>query len=492
MKMMGIVLSCLGILVVGNAWGSDLTLKELQAKLGRSAPWQASESWVTQLSSGERKSLLGAQLSKDHGSFFISRVTTRAGTLPKQLDWGNYRGQSFNSPVLNQGRCGSCVAFAAIGTLETQANITRNTPNSPWAFSPQYLFACGGGTCATGWQPYQAAEFLQTTGVPDEACMPYTSGAKGVDGTCFSACGNLSSRTLKITGYSTPTMFFPSTDAVKKALQKGPLITTLSVYTDFLFYRSGVYKHTTGKLEGGHAVSIVGYSDPDQAWIVRNSWGPDWGDKGFVKVAWSDDSGVGNQTWLLEVAQANGYVTLGSIRDHAVLKGTVTLDIESTYPGTDSLEWNLTRDGKVVAWGRRGMALVSTQYADGVYTLQAVAHHGSATDVSEPRIVYVLNGKLTGSLSFTNVTAGQSITAQSFVMEMRTQSAPVPFSQLTFHAKSVATGEEVTKISTVNVASEMAMSWRRILPAGQYDLTLEGSAGDASVFSAPIRVSVTD
>ena len=72
---------------------------------------------------------------------------------------------------------------------------------------------------------------------------------------------------------------------------KGPLVTTMTVYEDFFDHKSGVYKHTTGKLAGGHAVSIVGYDDKDQAWIIRNSWGPDYGDNGYVKIAYDDDSG---------------------------------------------------------------------------------------------------------------------------------------------------------------------------------------------------------
>jgi C1A family cysteine protease len=50
------------------------------------------------------------------------------------LDWRNHNGVDYSSPILNQGHCGSCVAFAAVGALETQLNITRGTSLSPWAF----------------------------------------------------------------------------------------------------------------------------------------------------------------------------------------------------------------------------------------------------------------------------------------------------------------------------------------------------------------------
>lgn len=492
MKKLSLVLA-VGALV-GNAWGADLTLKDVQAKLGANkGSWKAAENWVTKLSPAERRQMLGAKLSKNFGTMrFISRKPRRTD-LPASIDWRNKDGVNYASPILNQGRCGSCVAFGTIGTLETQTNITRNTPYSPWAFSTQYLFACGGATCDTGWEPDSAVSFLKNTGVPDEACFPNTEGALGTDAACTAACSDAASRSLKITGSATPTSGMRAPDDVKAALLKGPLITTLTVYTDFFFYQSGVYKHTTGQLEGGHAVSIVGYNDADQAWIVRNSWGPDWGQNGYIEVAYTDDSGVADETWGLEVPQADGFVTLGSLRDHAVLKGTVDLGIQSTYHSTDSVEWTLTHNatGTIKAWGGRTDNLDTTQYPDGVYTLTAIAHHGGATDKSQPRIVYLLNGTLTGSLQFTNITAGQSIAAQTFVMEMSTTSSPIPFSTVTFHSKSVSTGQTWDK-STVNVADKMAMSWRTQDPAGDYDVWLEGSAGGQTITSAPIRVTVTD
>src|SRR5581483_8309882 len=88
------------------------------------------------------------------------------------LDWRNMNGVNWLGPVMNQGNCGSCVAFATVATLEGRTSIAAGFPTLRPTFSPQQLFACGGGACEQGWQPSSAADFLQNTGIVDEACLP--------------------------------------------------------------------------------------------------------------------------------------------------------------------------------------------------------------------------------------------------------------------------------------------------------------------------------
>ena len=62
----------------------------------------------------------------------------------------------------------------------------------------------------------------------------------------------------------------------------------MDVYTDFYSYIGGIYKYVTGKLEGGHAILIVGYDDASQYFIVKNSWGDGWGESGYFRIAYSE------------------------------------------------------------------------------------------------------------------------------------------------------------------------------------------------------------
>ena len=63
----------------------------------------------------------------------------------------------------------------------------------------------------------------------------------------------------------------------------------LSVYEDFTSYASGVYKHITGGMVGGHAIKLVGWGHDETTgelyWVCQNQWSEKWGMDGFVNVA---------------------------------------------------------------------------------------------------------------------------------------------------------------------------------------------------------------
>jgi cathepsin B len=73
-------------------------------------------------------------------------------------------------------------------------------------------------------------------------------------------------------------------------MENGPVQTGFEVYEDFLHYKSGIYKYTDGIILGGHAVKIVGWGKEGAVnyWIVANSWGPKWGEKGYFRIAFGE------------------------------------------------------------------------------------------------------------------------------------------------------------------------------------------------------------
>ncbi len=471
-----------------------VTLNALQTKLARTgAKWIAGPTKMSRLTRDEQKRMLGAEIA-DHSDFFFEPKTNRIPTwAPASHDWRNAGGINYSSPILDQGRCGSCVAFAAIALLETQMNISQKTPHSPWAYSPQHLFSCGGGGCARGWQAPQALSFLQNTGVPDEACFPYESGAVGKDIACNRTCSDSKSRSTKITRSSMTSFFFVSMEALKKALQKGPLMATMAIYEDFMFYKGGVYSHTSGAQLGGHAVTIEGWNDADKAWIVRNSWGEEWGEKGYFRVAWDDDSGVGSSTWSIEVGQLDGRVGLGSLRDNAVLTGVAAIEVESTFADTQRIRWQLLSGATKVLEGEVAQSetvmIDTSAIAEGVYQLIAIADRASTMVYSQPRTVYVLNGLLTGSVSIDNVKEGDVLTGKK-VLEFSLQSTPVPFSRLLFKALNLTTGEIVER-HTPHVAPKINLSFNTALRGnGDWEISLSGLAGGQTVQSPTVTVKI--
>ena len=110
---------------------------------------------------------------------------------PTAFDWRTYLGSDWLSPVKNQGVCGSCWAFSAVGVTEAAHNIANNNPNLDLDLSEQYLVAdcSSAGTCCGGYKD-TALQYIRDSGVPDEACMSYVdgSGCSCDGGTCDSIC----------------------------------------------------------------------------------------------------------------------------------------------------------------------------------------------------------------------------------------------------------------------------------------------------------------
>jgi C1A family cysteine protease len=445
--------------------------------------WVAKDTWLTHLSKAQARRMMGLKNTPSADVEFVAPQSSQAtADLPSSLDWRNKDGKNWVSPILNQGNCGSCVAFASIGVLETQVNISSIFPNLNVRFSPQNLFACGGGACESGWYPSAAASTLMRKGVTDEACMPYTSGATGEDVSCHAACANSAQRTYKISSYRAPTASIKNVASVKRALQKGPVVTTLSVYADFMAYSSGVYKHASGEVLGGHAISIIGYDDASQSYIIRNSWGQDWGEKGFGHVAYSDVSGVGNTTISFEVPAVTGAVSLLTPRDYSYVTGDYEFEANSSFSATDGVSITVYDKNNQSVWSGTCPAAEckstfdSTKLADGRYEVQATAFdaHGGKLATSTTQFFYVVNHEPSLSLAFTGkgVDLSQPL-SERIEFAITAHSSGVPMSSIEFHFKD-SSGKETVRTAEV-VLEQMTMGWRTNLIAdGNYEIWMVG------------------
>jgi len=225
-----------------------------------------------------------------------ARVTVYyAGALPTHFDWRQQNGYNWMTSVKNQGGCGSCVGFGAVGALEGQLKIQTNNPSWNVDLSEQHLFSCGGGKCSMGWYLSSALSYLQQYGTPDESCSPY----QGRDVVCSTSCSDWQSRAYKIASWNWVTN---EPAAIEAALQNGPLLARFDVYSDFISYFSsyptGVYHRTSNTLAGGHAIAIVGYDSIERYWIVKNSWGANWGESGYFRIGFGE---AGIEQWVASV-----------------------------------------------------------------------------------------------------------------------------------------------------------------------------------------------
>ncbi len=461
-----------------RAFAAVVDITTLQTKLNtqKSTGWVARDNWVNHLSKPEVQRMLGFPDKVRYGKeLTVSAVMDPRAASTDALDWRAKDGQSWVTPVLNQGNCGSCVAYATVGTLETQMNISRSAPFLNMRYSTDMLFACGGGGCESGWYPSSAASFLQNTGVTDEACMPSAMSATGIDASCSLKCSDSSARSQKISSVSTP----GNTDAVKAALKHGPLVTTLDVYADFIVYGSGIYKHTTGDYMGGHAVSIVGFDDARRAWIIRNSWGPDWGDHGFAYVSYDDTSGIGDSTWGFEVPGVDGFTVARNLHDHDFLSGSYSVQGVSTFANTTDLTFQLqgpnnTRSSQTCRGSSCALTVPTNELPDGRYEGAMQATHDGKLSVSEKRYFYVVNSKPEMKLTF-SVKGADSTKPLTGRVEFNIDaiSSPVPLTGLQLVAKQ---GDKVIYTKDADmVLPKMTMGWRTVfVPNGSYTLQLVG------------------
>jgi len=211
---------------------------------------------------------------------------------PPALDWRD-NGGDFTTPVRDQGQCGSCWAFAALGAFESRMEIAYNNPSINPDFAEQDLVSCAGcGGCSGATMPCPL-NWILDSGVMNESCYPYV----GKDTSCNPGC----SRYYRISEWHGVTPL-SNENAIKEALTRGPVVGTFNVYTDFYYYESGIYEYTWGILEGGHGIVIVGWGQDERGtyWICKNSWGTGWGEGGWFKIR-SGNCGINDELYELSV-----------------------------------------------------------------------------------------------------------------------------------------------------------------------------------------------
>jgi hypothetical protein len=213
-----------------------------------------------------------------------------------ELDWRSYtyNGVSGNwlTSVKNQGQCGSCWAFGAIGCLEAMINIAYINPNVDMDLSEQYMVSCV-TSCSgcNGGNAYDCYKYMKDDTYPNdgalpESCFPYSSGSGSVP-PCSNKCSDWKNKLVKkITNYGESS----GKTQIKSRLSKGPVCLHFDVYEDFYDYTGGIYQHVYGDYRAGHQVVCVGYSDSGGYWICKNSWGSDWGESGYFKIKYGECS----------------------------------------------------------------------------------------------------------------------------------------------------------------------------------------------------------
>jgi len=231
---------------------------------------------------GYRADLRDTNLKSGANQTIGSKCTHRSvGTVPTSIDW---RTKGAVTNVKNQGQCGSCWAFSTTGAVEGAWKVSGKPLIS---VSEEELVQCDKGQdegCNGGIMENAYEWIIKNGGLTSEEAYPYNSGT-GTTGVCKKKL--IKDKKVHITDYCDITK--DDEKDLEKALAQQPVAVAIEAdQTSFQFYKGGVLKAKKCGVKLDHGVLAVGYGvDPKtkmKYWIVKNSWGPMWGDHGYIMM----------------------------------------------------------------------------------------------------------------------------------------------------------------------------------------------------------------
>ena len=279
----------------------------------------------------EYNSLVPAPATRTHNTFIAFQLK-----LPSSFE-GRKVWSRWMSPIKNQGECGGCYSFASVSALADCFNIqslgqyqlnlsaariilcnlqntetTTSLVPSTRTASVSRVFArygCSGNTLSEAWRD------LYTVGTTTEKCVP--------DELIFTSetCEHITSKSFDECEDGTGSKFYrpflivavQGVDQMMKQIFKfGPITTVMTVYSDFYNIGSGdqrIYFPKTNIIVGGHAIVIDGWGEYKGVpfWWVRNSWGPQWGDKGYFKLLRGSNIGECETNAIMGIPDFHGH-----------------------------------------------------------------------------------------------------------------------------------------------------------------------------------------
>jgi C1A family cysteine protease len=231
------------------------TLDKISKHNSANAAWSMGVNEFSDWSDDEQAVLLGWDMSANDSKVPAFEVDP-SDSIAASVDY-----RSKMPGVKNQQHCGSCWAFSAIDVVDFFGG----------SHSEEDLIDCYERSCR-GNDPRRALQYLSQHGVASESAYPYTAG-NGQAGQChqFQPVARVSN-VQAVSGAS----------SIVAALQHQVVSVAFRLSkhgSPFLNYHHGVYDQECGE-GAGHAVAAVGYSS--DYWIIRNSWGPSWGQQGYI------------------------------------------------------------------------------------------------------------------------------------------------------------------------------------------------------------------
>lgn len=264
--------------------------------------WEAEALGFADWTEGERARLRGYRRtpgledSSAGGAALLEQGPARSPDLPPKVDWRNL---SMAKPAPNQGACGSCWAVATVSALEAHREIhvkkTGKLAVQELVSCVQNPRHCGGKGGCDGATVELGMDYVVKNGLNHDSSVPYhakdtpckpteLARLQGRDQPSGSTSLGLTSFTALPSNKQEPLM--------RSLAESGPVAVSAAA-NNWFEYRSGVFDACEKDAVVDHAITMYGYGNDKKVgrkyWLIRNSWGPEWGEDGFMRILRRDN-----------------------------------------------------------------------------------------------------------------------------------------------------------------------------------------------------------
>jgi len=252
-----------------------------------------------------------APAASSFSSFLGLGLRVRRGVDAESFDWRERDGQNWLTPVVTQGDCGSCYTISTVHMLTARNRIAKRDPNSV-AFSVSFPLYCSeyNQGCDGGYGFLQS-KWSEDVGLVPESCSPFSEGG----GSCHALpeC-DLGATRFRAVNHHYVGGYYGGSDesSIRRELvEHGPVVMSFEPKEDFMYYKNGIYKSGAQKIhqeweQVDHAVLLIAYGvqGGQDYWTMQNSWGTDWGENGYFRMArGTDESGCESIVVAAEVVE---------------------------------------------------------------------------------------------------------------------------------------------------------------------------------------------
>ena len=336
--------------------------------------------------------------------------------LPTTFDWRNVDGHTYIGPIRDQGACGSCYAFAAAASAEGTYNWAMGNYDDNCAdFSESFIIWCLGRLpeyydhfygCAGADYDYYELEALTVEGVCNESDFPYTVYDPG-------ECTHWGDTRMAFSSWDR--ILCNDIDAIKTAIMTyGVVDAAVMATTSFSSYSGGIYTDSNTSCYSSpcyytptnHAIALVGWGHDDvygDYWVLRNSWGADWGEDGYMRIAVTSALVACEATYL--TSSATPVLVSIDAPDEAAPDSDFTANISiSEVTDFDACNYDVSFDASVLQLDNVTSGLIgSTEIPVDIYseissgTYRVIQNVSGLTGVSGSGYLAVLHFHVIGS-----------------------------------------------------------------------------------------------